>query len=262
MEQRVKDNWNADLYDGNHSFVSRFGGHLLELLSPADGEQILDVGCGTGDLANKIYQHGANVIGVDKSENMVQQANNKYPEITFMSKDVLELEYKNYFDAVFSNATLHWVKQPKEALQHIYNSLKPCGRFVAEFGGKDNVQTITNEIIHQVKKAGIPYTSDQFPWYFPSIGEYTALMEETGFNVTFAQHFNRPTPLEGENGLRNWMEMFCGNIFENHPDTVKEHVMAHVENNLKDILYQKGQWIADYKRLRVVGIKQDDKPVQ
>ncbi|WP_152655544.1 trans-aconitate 2-methyltransferase [Oceanobacillus sp. CFH 90083] len=257
MRNHVKDMWNAGLYDGNHSFVSTFGNHLLELLSPVEGEQILDVGCGTGDLANKIYQHGANVIGVDKSENMVHQANNKYPEITFMTKDVLELEYKNDFDAVFSNTTLHWIKQPKEALQHIYNSLKPGGRFVAEFGGKDNVQIITNEIIDQVKKAGIPYTSEQFPWYFPSIGEYAILMEETGFNVTFAQYFDRPTPLEGDKGLRNWMEMFCGNIFENQAEDVKEQVRTDVENNLREVLYQKGQWIADYKRIRVVGVKKD-----
>ncbi len=251
----VKDIWNADLYDGNHSFVSKFGSHLLELLSPVEEEQILDIGCGTGDLAHKIYQHGAHVTGVDKSENMVHQANIKYPDVTFIAKDVLELEYNNSFDAVFSNATLHWVKQPEEALQHIYNSLKSGGRFVAEFGGKDNVQIITNEIILQIKKAGIPYTPDQFPWYFPSIGEYTTLMEKTGFHVTFAQHFDRPTPLEGETGLRNWMKMFCGNIFENQPEAIQEHVMIHVENNLKETLYQDGQWIADYKRLRVVGIK-------
>lgn len=255
MKHHVKDNWNANLYDGNHSFVSKLGGHLLELLSPVEEEQILDVGCGTGDLANKIYQHGARVTGVDKSENMIQQANNKYPDITFMAKDVLELEYKNAFDAVFSNATLHWIKQPEEALQYIYNSLKPGGRFVAEFGGKDNVQIITNEIIHQMEKAGIPYTSEQFPWYFPSIGEYTGLMEKIGFNVTFAQHFNRPTPLEGDMGLRNWMKMFCGNIFENQSEAIQERVMTDVENNLKEALYQNGQWIADYKRLRVIGVK-------
>lgn len=262
MEHHVKDIWNANLYDGNHSFVSKFGSHLLELLAPVEGEQILDVGCGTGDLANKIYQHGATVIGVDKSENMVHQAINKYPEISFMAKDVLELDYDNLFDAVFSNATLHWVKQPREALQHIYHSLKPGGRFVAEFGGKDNVQKITDEMIYQVKEAGVPYTSEQFPWYFPSIGEYATLMEETGFNVTFAQHFDRPTPLEGDNGLKNWMEMFCGNIFENYSQATKEHVMVNVEKNLQDTLYQNGQWIADYKRLRVIGIKKDSKSIK
>lgn len=159
----VKDIWNADLYDGNHSFVSKFGSHLLELLSPVEEEQILDIGCGTGDLAHKIYQHGARVTGVDKSENMVHQANIKYPDVTFIAKDVLELEYNNSFDAVFSNATLHWVKQPEEALQHIYNSLKSGGRFVAEFGGKDNVQIITNEIILQIKKQEFPIHQTNSP---------------------------------------------------------------------------------------------------
>ncbi|GAB2571958.1 class I SAM-dependent methyltransferase [Gracilibacillus alcaliphilus] len=255
MKQQPKDMWNADLYDGNHSFVSEFGHSLIELLAPVKGEQILDVGCGTGDLAQQICQYGVYVQGIDQSENMIQQAQNKYPDIMFKVQDILKLEYNSEFDAVFSNATLHWIKQPKQALHCIYNSLKPGGRFVAEFGGKGNVQIITNEIIHQLESLEVPYTPEQFPWYFPSIGEYTSLMEEIGFNVIFAHHFDRPTPLEGDDGLKNWIEMFAGNLFKDYSESVKEQVISNTEHSSRDILYKNNQWVADYKRLRVIGIK-------
>lgn len=143
------DNWNANLYDKKHSFVSQFGEDIVQLLAPNEGENILDLGCGTGDLTKKINDFGASVKGIDKSQNMVNQARSKYPDIHFNVEDATKLEYTNEFDAVFLNATLHWVKPPKSALSCIYNSLKSQGRFVAEFGGKGNVQQITDEIRKQ-----------------------------------------------------------------------------------------------------------------
>lgn len=251
-----EDSWNASLYDEKHSFVSHFGGDLVELLTPRAGEKILDLGCGTGDLANKLHQLGVDIIGVDKSDNMVQQAQKKYPAITFKVRDAVNLGYSNEFDAVFSNATLHWVKAPKQALQSIYQAIKPGGRFVAEFGGKGNVQKITDEIVNQLGEQEIAYKTEQFPWYYPSIGEYSTLMEQVGFRVTHAQHFDRPTPLNGENGLRNWMEMFAFSMFDGIPTETKELIMTRVENNLREVLFHNGEWIADYKRIRVVGMKE------
>lgn len=145
--QNTKVNWDANLYDNKHSFVSKYGKSLVELLAPKKGEKVLDLGCGTGDLANTLYKYGGEIVGVDKSENMVKQAINKYPHIQFMVQDVTNLAYHSEFDAVFSNATLHWVQPPIQALYGIYQSLKQGGRFVAEFGGKGNIQTITSEII-------------------------------------------------------------------------------------------------------------------
>ncbi|MBS4195959.1 class I SAM-dependent methyltransferase [Lederbergia citri] len=254
--KHTNDFWNANLYDNKHAFVSTFGNNLIELLDPKKGEKILDLGCGTGDLAKNLYDCGVDVIAVDKSENMVRQAQNKYPNIHFAVQDATDLNYRNEYDAVFSNATLHWVKPPKQALQCSYQSLIQGGRFIAEFGGKGNVQLITDEIINQFKLLGFENNIKKFPWYFPSIGEYSALMEETGFRVTFAQHFNRPTPLDGDQGLRNWIEMFANDMFEGIPRDKKDLIITIVENNLRDILYHNGTWIADYKRIRVMGIKE------
>ncbi|WP_369809914.1 class I SAM-dependent methyltransferase [Gracilibacillus caseinilyticus] len=205
-------------------------------MAPVKGESILDVGCGTGDLTNQISHYQVSIEGVDKSEKMIQQALHKYRHINFSAQDILEMDYHHQFDAVFSNAALHWVKQPKQALACIYQTLKPGGRFVAEFGGKGNVNIITNEIIHQIKKAGIDYHEEQFPWYFPSIAEYTTLMENVGFHATLAHHFDRPTPLDGEKGLRNWVEMFATDLLKDSSDEVKEQIMTGVEDSLRDVL--------------------------
>lgn len=256
MVQTSKDFWNANLYDQSHAFVSQYGSNLVELLAPKEGEIVLDLGCGTGDLAYELHTMGINVIGVDKSENMIIQARNKYPQIEFDVRDATELAFSQEFDAVFSNATLHWVQPPLKALNSIYNSMKQGGRFVAEFGGKGNVQTITDEIIHQINEEGIPFQSEKYPWYYPSIGEYTALMEQAGFRVTFAQHFDRPTPLQGAAGLSNWINMFGSAFFEGIEQERKEQIIAKVETALKPNLYLNGQWVADYKRIRVIGIKE------
>lgn len=254
--QSEQDIWNAALYDNKHSFVSEYGGSLIELLAPEQGEKILDLGCGTGDIANTLSDNGVNVVGVDKSENMVSQAKMKYPNIDFIVGDVLDLQYRNEFHAVFSNATLHWVKEPAPALQSIFQSLKPGGRFVAEFGGKGNVGTITNAIIEQIERAGLEFKQGIFPWYYPSIAEYSTLMEAAGFRVVFAQHFERPTELQGEDGLKNWIDMFGSQLFEGIPDSIKEEIVANVENQLKGVLFKEDNWVADYKRIRVIGVKE------
>ncbi|WP_163538582.1 class I SAM-dependent methyltransferase [Gracilibacillus sp. YIM 98692] len=256
MPPYIKDSWNAHLYDQKHHFVSNFGNELIELLSPQNGESILDIGCGTGDLAHAIGKYGAHVIGIDQSANMIKQAKEKYPSLTFEEKDVLDLPYHNEFHAVFSNATLHWVKQPKQALQQMFDSLESGGRLVAEFGGEGNVQLITDELIKQLHAIGVDHPPDEFPWYFPSIGEYTSLMEEVGFHVRFAQHFDRPTPLEGSNGLQNWIKMFAQEILDNIDKDTQKGLIRKIEQQLTEDLYKNGEWVADYKRIRVIGFKE------
>lgn len=250
----MKDQWDAVLYDDKHSFVSKFGSSLIDLLEPKKGEKILDVGCGTGDLAKIMASAGADVIGIDLSENMIRKAKEKFPTIPFFVKDVIQLDAHNEFDAVFSNATLHWVQPPEKALANIFNSLKEGGRFVAEFGGKGNVEKITQQIFKQIKEAGIEKNIIS-PWYFPSIGEYSSLMESIGFRVTFAMHYDRPTPLEGEDGLRNWIAMFASQLFEGMNEESKQEIITNVENVIRPSLFENGTWFADYKRIRVIGVK-------
>lgn len=251
----MKDFWNAALYDRKHAFVSNYGEDVIELVQVVEGEHILDVGCGTGDLTNVLQQRGANVVGVDLSANMIEQACTKYPHISFAVADATSLPYEGQFDCVFSNAALHWMKQPEAVAASMYNSLKEGGRIVVEFGGAGNVATMTNELIAQIRAADIAYSDEQFPWYFPTIGQYTTILENAGFRVAFACHFDRPTPLDGEAGLHNWFNMFSGSLFDGVEPHVKANVFDATVTNLRDLLYEDGTWVADYKRIRIVAYK-------
>lgn len=248
-------NWDAKLYDASHTFVSEYGSNLMELLAPKPNESILDIGCGTGDLAKELSDQGMNVIGIDNSEAMIQQAKTKYPTMSFQVEDVTMLPYDQEFDAVFSNAVLHWVKNPEKALENIYRSLKKGGRFVAEFGGEGNVRKLTTAMIHQVKAAGYSFEEKQFPWYFPSIAEYTTLMEQAGFRVTFARLYDRPTKLAGEEGLQNWLTMFAEAFLYAVPKSKRAEVIAQIEEVLKEDHFLEGDWLADYTRIQVIGMK-------
>lgn len=142
--------WNSNLYDGSHAFVSELGKGVLSLLHPRRSERIIDLGCGTGDLAVEIAAGGATVVGVDASEDMLRRARDKwsaaFPDIRFEKADILDLSRYSGFNAAFSNATLHWIKEAEQAAKQIAGVLKPGGRFVAEFGGYRNVEQIRDQI--------------------------------------------------------------------------------------------------------------------
>lgn len=250
--------WNTNLYNSNHSFVYKFGEDLINLLDPQSDERILDVGCGSGQLTSKINELVKEVIGIDKSEEMIKDATMKFPEINFKVADASNFNFETKFDAVFSNATLHWILTPKKVLKSIYCNLKENGRFIAEFGGKGNIHTIEHQVRKSLKKRGYEKQSELKQWYFPSIGEYTTLLESEGFKVKMAQHFDRPTELKkSESGIKDWLSMFGMNFFKDVSEEDIEDIKREVQNEIKDICYTDGKWYADYKRIRIVAIKKE-----
>jgi len=256
MNQNQK--WQSNLYDTDHNFVSKYGKSLVTLLAPKENEMILDLGCGTGDLSKQILDFGAHVKGIDESKEMISEAKSKYPDIDFELADALNMPFSNQFDAVFSNAVLHWITSPERLLERVYESLKDNGRFVAEFGGKNNCTKITSEIITVIREYGYSYEMRDFPWYFPSIGEYTSLMESVGFEVSYALYFERPTKLKnGKDGLKSWIAMFGDKLFVGIPDDDKERIVSEVAKRLENTLLVDTEWFADYKRIRIVGNKKN-----
>ena len=240
-------------YQAKHDYVTAAGVDLVEILGPQVGECILDLGCGTGQLSAQIAAAGAEVVGVDLSAEMIEAAREQFPGLSFAVGDARDFSFAEPFDAVFSNATLHWVKPPEEALACIVACLEPGGRFVAELGGARNVATISWALIDQLAARGF---YPQSPWYFPCLGEYTRLVEQAGLRVAYASHFSRPTPLASESGLRDWLEMFAATLTKGVPPSMREELFAAVEDAVRPALYGDGVWRADYWRLRVVAYKE------
>ncbi|QGQ96490.1 class I SAM-dependent methyltransferase [Paenibacillus psychroresistens] len=246
--------WQPELYDNKLGFVSQFGKGVVELLNPQSGERILDLGCGTGDLSSEISKCGAKVVGMDLSATMIEQAKRKYPDIDFVIGNAEEFEFKHSFDAVFSNASLHWIKNAAKVISCVKNALAKDGRFVVEFGGKGNVEKIV-EAISKILARDYGIDASAFnPWYFPSIGEYSNLLEQMGFRVTYAVHFDRSTKLEdGENGLNIWLAgLAADEFFKGFSESERTDIFNKVSDLAKKDLFIDGIWYADYKRLRIV----------
>ena len=248
--------WDANLYNTKHDFVWKYGADVVSLLAPAAGERILDLGCGTGHLSAQIAESGASVIGVDRSAEMVAAAHKQYPNMTFEVADACNLTFQNEFDAVFSNAVLHWIHEPERVIQGVARALRPEGRFVAEFGGKGNVGKILRVLDEELKHAGAPNEGKIEGWYFPSVSEYAALLEGNGFEVRFMTLFDRPTELaDGEAGLRNWINMFAAEYLTGLDTGKRQAYFDRVEELLRPELFRDGKWWADYRRLRFVAVK-------
>jgi trans-aconitate methyltransferase len=249
--------WNASLYDDKHSFVFKFGEDLVNLLKPQPHERILDLGCGTGYLTSVIASSGASVVGIDNSIEMVTKAKTEYPQIDFQVQSATEFHFAENFDAVFSNAVLHWIQEKEKVVELTYKCLKKNGRFVFEMGGKNNVDKIIKALQKSLSKHGYVQNTDISLWYFPSIGEYASLLESKGFRVTFALHYDRETKLsDDKNGIKDWLKMFASAYLNGIDENDKEGILSDTQAMLESTNCRNGSWYADYKRLRMVAVKQ------
>lgn len=247
--------WDTNLYDSKHSFVSKYGEDLIGWLAPQEEERILDLGCGTGQLASEIKSYGANVIGIDASPDMIAKAKATYHDIEFFVKDATDFSFNAPFDAVFSNATLHWINKQPEAISCIYNVLKPGGRFVFEMGGKHNIKSIAGAVKKVVTEEGLVELQPTEFWFFPSVAEYAALLENQGFTVNSALYFARETELIGEDGMKDWLKMFCSFFFKKLSAAQTETILDKAVEYLRPTNYKNGTWYADYVRLRMKATK-------
>jgi len=238
--------WQADDYASKGRFVSELARPVVDLLAPKLGERILDLGCGDGVLTEVIAASGANVLGADLSEELLAAAAARGLKV--QRADGHALPFKGEFDAVFTNAALHWMRRPKLVIAGVHRALKPRGRFVGEFGGHGNVAAIATAIravsaLHHDDPAKVA------PWFFPSVAEYRRLLEQGGFNVKSIALVPRPTPLEI--GMQGWLETFGRSFFDQFAEPERSEVFSEVLDLLRPALCDAdGVWTADHIRLR------------
>jgi trans-aconitate methyltransferase len=222
--------------------VPSLGQAALELLDPQPGEAILDVGCGDGTLTQAILERGASVVGIDNSLSMVGAARARGLDARLM--DAAQLKFGEAFDAVFSNATLHWVLDKERAARAIWFALKAGGRFAGEMGGEGNLALLRQALDDELVARGFGPPTFAANWY-PSVEEFVALYEGAGFRDIDARLIERPTPLD--HGVAAWVLTFRAGwldragVPEGERQTIADAVADRVGTN-----------IADYVRLRFI----------
>lgn len=248
---RFQQCWAPDTYEQNARFVSDLGAEVLEWLAPQPDERILDLGCGDGALSQRIAAAGAHVVGVDASTELLAAARKRGLDAREM--DGQALGFDSEFDAVFSNAALHWMPDAGAVVAGVWRALRPGGRFVAEFGGHGNVAALVTAMRYSALRHGGDIGLAG-PWYFPSAEEYRSLLEKQGFEVNRIALIPRPTPLP--TGLKGWLVTFRKPFFDQYELALRARILDEIEEMLAPILCDRsGRWIADYVRLRVAARK-------
>jgi trans-aconitate methyltransferase len=246
----VEQHWDPARYQRNAGFVAALGAPLLELLAPRAGERILDLGCGAGALTELIAAR-AGVTGVDASPEQVAAARARGLDAAVV--DGTRLAFAASFDAVFSNAALHWMRDPEAVIAGVWRALRPGGRFVAEMGGYGCVETIKLALIEALDRRGIDGRVAD-PWYFPTVEDYSARLKNRGFTINYIALIPRPTPLPGE--VTAWLETFAQNFTAALAPGERPAYLAEVQQALRPKLCDAaGKWTADYVRLRFATVR-------
>jgi SAM-dependent methyltransferase len=247
----ARQSWSAKRYAATAGFVPALGTPVLELLAPSPGERILDLGCGDGVLTKKIIETGATVVAVDAAPDMVAAARARGIDARVINGH--DLPFESEFDAVFSNAALHWMRDQDVVLAGVHRALKPAGRFVGEMGGHNNTAAILVALSAVLARRGLD-AHRLSPWYFPSSNAYRAKLESAGFAVEEIAIVPRPTMLP--TGIEEWLDTFAEDILGAIVEPDRSRARAEIADLLRPILMDETEtWIADYVRLRFHAVR-------
>lgn len=243
--------WDPERYAANARFVADLGAPVVELLAARPGERILDLGCGDGALTTKLVGLGCTVVGVDASGAQIAAARKLGLDARVMDGE--NLNFQEEFDAVFSNAALHWMRNPGRVISGVWRALRPGGRFVAELGGHGCVAKIKKALVDGLNRRGIDGEA-AVPWYFPTVEEYSERLVKARFAVTSIALIPRPTPLPGD--ILAWLETFAESFTATLDPAQKDAYLTEVREGLRPQLCDdSGTWTADYVRLRFATTK-------
>jgi SAM-dependent methyltransferase len=250
----LQQRWFADRYAENARFVADLAEPLIKNLAPGRGELILDLGCGDGALTKLVMDAGAKAFGVDASIDQVMACKNLGIPSAVM--DGHNLAFNEVFDAILTNAALHWMTSPNDVIDGMWNSLKPGGRVVGEMGGAGNIARITRALTEALIRRSLQ-DKIVFPWFFPEVADYRQRLETRGFVVGYMELIPRPTPLPG--AITAWLDTFGEQFLFLVPKRERAAFKDEVAKDLQaDLFDPSGQWVADYVRLRFTAIRPEE----
>ena len=243
--------WDPEQYEREGGFVADYGRGVAGMLDPQPGERILDLGCGDGRLSELLAKSCCRLVAVDSSPEQVRAARTRGLDARVI--DAGRLPFREEFDAVFSNAALHWMRRPEAVARGVFAALRPGGRYVGELGGRGNIAAIRGALAAALPAYGLDF-DDLDPWYFPGEKQYSALLQAAGFSVDRIELFDRPTPLPG--GIAGWLRTFTRGFLEQVPEADREGFLAGLAASLEPALRREdGEWFVDYVRLRFAATK-------
>ena len=242
--------WDPESYQHNASFVPALGEPVLQLLAAKVGERVLDLGCGDGVLTARLLEAGCDVLGVDSSAEQVAGAQARGVEARVLSGDALDFTAE--FDAVFSNAALHLLRDADAVIAGVWRALRPGGRFVAECGGEGCVAKVRAALSVALARRGLDAAAYE-PWFFPGVENYGARLARVGFNVRSIALIARPTPLP--TGIAGWLQTFAQSHLAAVSGGERAQLIAEVSALLEPQLLGPQGWSADYVRLRFAAHK-------
>lgn len=245
--------WNAQNYQATCGRVTEHGSKLVDVLRELHPKRVLDLGCGTGVLTNDIAGFAEEVVGIDQSDTMIEKARTLYPNIEFMVMDACNLPWNGRFDAVFSNAVLHFIKAQDQLLASVHRTLADGGFFVCEFGTDGNLQHLLEAVERACTRRGKAYT---LRFFYPAEALYKRLLEAHGFFVQSIKTYDLDTKLiEGEPGLRNWVNQIFYTEMQWFGDAERAELLDEIERDLRDEQWDGSEWHLPNKRLQVVARK-------
>ncbi|MBX6769817.1 MAG: class I SAM-dependent methyltransferase [Actinomadura rubrobrunea] len=251
-------NWAVTTYDSAFGYVSAHGAPLVDLLDPQPGERIIDLGCGTGTFTAQIAERGAEVLGIDGNPEMIARARALNPGLSFAVGDAHTFTTTEKYDAVASNAALHWMnRDPDAVIARVHAALRPGGRFVGELGGAGNCAELIAAMQTAWRVFGLG--EPELPWYFPSPAEYAARLEAGGFTIRLLEHADRPTRMtEGPDGAADWVRTYAAGALAEVPPDLVEPLLARINDLAAPALRRESGWVADYVRLRFAAVRKAD----
>lgn len=245
-------------YDSAFGYVSAHGAPLIDLLDPQPGEKIIDLGCGTGAFSAEIAERGAEVLGIDGAPEMVAQAASTNPGLSFTIGDAHDFSTSEPFDAVASNAALHWMtRDPDAVIARVHAALRAGGRFVGELGGAGNCAELIAAMQTAWRVFGL--NEPELPWYFPTPAEYAARLEDGGFTIRLLEHADRPSRMtECPDGAADWVRLYAPSSLMDVPPEMVDPLLARVNELAAPALRRESGWVADYVRLRFAAVRKAD----